>query len=82
MATWKTQSCPVCGLRYSTFRAPDQLDWVEAYQELRIEHDDRILDKNDYSRPPNRRAAILGRMHQHKRTYWEEHVRICEEALD
>lgn len=76
METEETVGCPVCGLLYRKFRAHG-LSFEETYWMLRAEHDQRIREEADHSQPP-RRARILGKMHQHKKEAWDEHLRYCE----
>lgn len=82
----------MCGLKYRDFRIRDYMDvdpWPHgrstaefraAYAAQRQEHDRRVMEKNDYSQPPNRRAAVIGLLHQWKQEGWEWHLQMCEEA--
>lgn len=73
---WRSVTCPFCGERYRDFRAPDQLSFVEAYDEVLLESR-MYCAQGNYSRPASRRA-VLGRMHEVKRRAWAEHIYWCE----
>ncbi len=72
-----TDYCGTCGVSYTAFRAPGQLDWNEA-QQLQWQRSKRNAARGDYSTPATR-AAILGKMHEIKLEGWEEHQRLCGE---
>jgi hypothetical protein len=78
---WKHRRCPVCGRYYARFRDYPPITFRDAYWQLRREHDERIEKSNDYSKPARLRA-VLGRLHEHKRSFWELHVAECEAALE
>lgn len=71
-------SCPVCGLAYRDFRRPDAPSFSEVYRELRMERDERIRQRGDYSQPP-KRARVLGVMRQRKLEEWDQHIEWCEQ---
>lgn len=76
---WRHARCPFCGCSYRDFRAPDQPTFREA-QVVVLINAKSLAEAGDYSKPC-RRAAILGYMHQWKRTFWELHAEMCERAL-
>ena len=75
---WRDVWCPLCGLRYSDFRAEGQPGFPEA-KTVALDRAKELAASGDYSRPA-RRSAVLGRMHEWKRAAWSDHVALCREA--
>jgi len=63
-------------MTYARFRAPDQPSFADQVQEMYVDSDDRTKWKR------RTRGVVLGRMHEHKKQAWLEHIRLCEEQAD
>jgi hypothetical protein len=70
--------CNYCGMSYNRFRAPDQIEFSEAYA-VQFKRAKAFAAAGDYSKPATR-AAVLGKMREWKLEAWNEHQFVCGET--
>lgn len=70
--------CNYCGMSYKRFRAPDQIEFPEAYA-VQFKRAKAFAAMGDYSKPATR-AATLGKMREWKLEAWRVHQFVCGET--